>query len=230
MIDSGVVLLKYWLEVGSDKQKERLASRVSEPIKYWKLSSIDLAARERWYAYSRARDQMFGATDTERSPWYIVQADDKREARINCISHMLQSIPYEPSETPHVEIPARDKQDAYDDVASLAGRKFFGFREELGGDTLNAVGVSFTVSSHRLHCYLEGIAHFPARHCIFKTRNDVAVAVQVDQWITFARCLQLFTLVVDQRVVKRNDFPVFDGHSFLNYSQVQRVRVRWHSP
>jgi polyphosphate kinase 2 len=126
MIDSGIVLLKYWLEVGSDKQKERLASRVNEPIKQWKLSSIDLAARERWYAYSRARDRMFAATDTELSPWYIVPADDKREARINCISHMLNSIPYEPIETPHVEIPARDKGDAYDDVASLAGRKFVG--------------------------------------------------------------------------------------------------------
>ncbi len=124
IVSSGILLIKYWLEVSSDVQKKRLTERIDEPVKQWKLSKIDLGARERWYAYSRARDRMFEHTDTETCPWHIVPSDNKRKARLNCIRHLLEVVPYEDIELPRVTLPARDKTDAYDDRASLMGRRF----------------------------------------------------------------------------------------------------------
>jgi len=124
LVSSGIILLKYWLEVSSDEQKKRLNSRIDEPVKQWKLSKIDLGARERWYAYSRARDKMFEHTDTESCPWHIVPSDDKRQGRLNCISHLLEVVHYEDIDIPPIVLPERDKTDAYDDQQSLAGRRF----------------------------------------------------------------------------------------------------------
>jgi polyphosphate kinase 2 (PPK2 family) len=94
IIDSGVILLKYWLEVGQEEQTRRLEARIRDERKIWKLSPMDLRSYSRWYDYSRARDEMFAATDTEHAPWYVVRSDDKRRARLNMISHMLTNIPY----------------------------------------------------------------------------------------------------------------------------------------
>lgn len=121
---SGIIFLKYWLEVGEEEQKDRLLSRIEDPVKRWKIGGLDLEGRRRWYAYSRARDRMLERTDTEDCPWYIVPTDDKRSARLNCISHLLATIPYEPLEAEEIELPKRDKSDEYDDRASIAGRRF----------------------------------------------------------------------------------------------------------
>jgi polyphosphate kinase 2 len=94
LIDDGIILIKYWLEVGPDKQRERLAERIKDTTKHWKVSPIDLEAQSRYYDYSRARDTMFANTDTPESPWYVVPSDHQREARLNCISHLLSLIPY----------------------------------------------------------------------------------------------------------------------------------------
>ena len=91
---SGVILLKFWLEVSQQEQERRFKARVDDPVRQWKLSPMDLPSRSRWYDYSRARDTMIEATDTEIAPWYIVQADDKKRARLNCIAHLLSLIPY----------------------------------------------------------------------------------------------------------------------------------------
>jgi len=123
VIDSGIILLKYWLEVGEKEQKKRLLSRVEDPVKRWKLSDMDLEGRKRWYAYSRARDRMLEATDTVVSPWYIVPSDDQRVARLNCIRHLLDTIPYEKIEPRSVVLPGRDLSNAYDDEAALADRR-----------------------------------------------------------------------------------------------------------
>jgi polyphosphate kinase 2 len=124
IVDSGIMLLKFWLEVGSKKQKRRFEARIQDPLRQWKLSPMDLESRRRWYAYSRARDLMLDATDTEHAPWYIVRADDKRRARLNCIAHILRLIPYETVPRPEIELPERAMQDPYDDEASLRGRRF----------------------------------------------------------------------------------------------------------
>lgn len=112
MVDAGIVLLKYWLEVSADEQTRRLQSRINDPRKMWKLSQMDLDSYSRWYDYSRARDAMFDATDTAWAPWYIAQTDDKKRGRLNVISHLLSRIPYEPSPVHDVELPGR--QDAGD--------------------------------------------------------------------------------------------------------------------
>ena len=124
LIDDGITLLKYWLEVSSDEQLERFDSRIAEPTKQWKLSPIDLEARRRWYEFSLARDRMFDATDTEHAPWNIVRADSKRKARLNCITHLLSRIPYESAEAPTVELPKRSKEHKYDDKATMQGRRY----------------------------------------------------------------------------------------------------------
>ncbi len=109
MIGSGVILIKYWLEVGMEEQTKRFESRINEYQKIWKLSPMDLESHRRWYDYSRARDVMFAATDTPESPWYVVDANDQRRARLNCIAHLLSLVPYH--EVPHdkVKLPARQK-------------------------------------------------------------------------------------------------------------------------
>jgi len=109
MIESGIHLRKYWLDVSMAEQTRRFRERMSDPRKLWKLGPIDLEAHRRWWDYTRAQETMFRRTDTDQSPWYVVQADDKRRARINCIAHLLQSIPYEdltPGRTPK-RLPAR---------------------------------------------------------------------------------------------------------------------------
>ncbi len=124
IVDGGIRLIKYWLEVSNAEQKRRFEARIEDPLRQWKLSAMDLPSRERWYAYSRARDLMLEATDTEWAPWYIVPSDDKRQARLNCIAHFLSLIPYRKVNREPVELPRRSKVDEYDDVASLAGRTF----------------------------------------------------------------------------------------------------------
>ena len=94
IVDAGVQLIKFWLEVGDEEQKRRFEARIDDPLRQWKLSTMDLPSRSKWYAYSRARDQMLEATDTEHAPWHIVRSDDKRRARLNLIAHFLSLIPY----------------------------------------------------------------------------------------------------------------------------------------
>ncbi len=120
----GIQLIKFWLEVGDEEQKKRFEARIEDPLRQWKLSPMDLPSRERWYAYSRARDVMLKATDTKHAPWWIVPSDDKRRARLNVISHILKLIPYEKVKREKIELPKRDTKDEYDDKASLRGRKF----------------------------------------------------------------------------------------------------------
>ncbi|BBQ00955.1 polyphosphate kinase 2 (plasmid) [Burkholderia sp. SFA1] len=113
IIHSGVILLKYWLEVGEDEQTRRLEDRIDDGRKIWKLSPMDLRSYSRWYDYSRARDEMFEATDTERAPWYVVRSDDKRRARLNLITHLLKSVPYKAVPREKVKLPKRQKPEGY---------------------------------------------------------------------------------------------------------------------
>jgi polyphosphate kinase 2 len=122
--DNGILLLKYWLEVSDEKQAKRFHDRINDPLKQWKLSPIDLPSRERWYDYSHARDEMFAASDTKWAPWHLVSSDDKRRARLNLISHLLSSIPYERIEREPVMLPDRKLDGAYDDEASIADRRW----------------------------------------------------------------------------------------------------------
>jgi len=124
IVDDGILLIKYWLEVSDEEQKRRFGARINDPLRQWKLSPTDLCSRSRWYEYSRARDIMFEATNTKFAPWYIVRSDDKRRARLNCIRHLLGQIPYQklPQERP--KLPNRSNNDAYDDLASLKGMQF----------------------------------------------------------------------------------------------------------
>jgi polyphosphate kinase len=113
ILDSGVILLKYWLEVSQDEQTRRLTARIDDGRKTWKLSSMDLESYGRWYDYSRARDAMDAATDTETATWYLADSNDKRRARLNIISHILDTVPYESEKEPHVVLPRRQKQGDY---------------------------------------------------------------------------------------------------------------------
>jgi polyphosphate kinase len=113
MADSGIRLLKYWLEVSAGEQTRRLESRINDPRKIWKLSGMDLKSYSRWYDYSRARDAMFAATDTAWGPWYIAHTDDKKRGRLNIISHLLSQVPYEPLAPRDVTLPKRQHADGY---------------------------------------------------------------------------------------------------------------------
>jgi polyphosphate kinase 2 len=124
IVEGGVILIKLWLEVGNDEQKRRFEARVEDPIRQWKLSPMDLPSRRRWYDYSRARDAMLEQTDTKVAPWYIVRSDDKRTARLNTIAHLLSVIPYKKLPEVKVKLPNRSSKGAYDDEASIAGRRF----------------------------------------------------------------------------------------------------------
>ncbi len=124
IVDDGILLFKYWLEVSEEEQKRRFEARIDDPLRQWKLSPTDLCSRSRWYDYSRARDMMFKATDTKFAPWHIVRSDDKRRARLNCISHLLDSIPYEKVDRAKAKLPKRSMDRAYDDLASLDGLRF----------------------------------------------------------------------------------------------------------
>ncbi|KMO31620.1 polyphosphate kinase [Methylobacterium variabile] len=119
---SGIRLVKFWLEVGRHEQRRRFEARIHDPLRQWKLSPMDIESYRRWYDYSRARDAMLAATDTEDLPWHVVRSDDKRRARLNCIAHLLHLIPYEEREAEPVDLPKRSKKNAYDDT--LRNRRF----------------------------------------------------------------------------------------------------------
>jgi len=113
MTNSGILLLKYWLEVGPEEQTRRLESRIHDPRKIWKLSALDVKSYGCWYDYSRARDAMFAATDTAWAPWYVADADNKRRARLNIISHLLSQVPYRPLASREVKLPEQQQPDGY---------------------------------------------------------------------------------------------------------------------
>src|SRR5574341_253206 len=119
VVDAGIMLIKFWLEVSNKEQERRFEARVEDPLRQWKLSPMDLPSRERWYDYSRARDRMLEATDTKHAPWYIVRSDDKKRARLNCITHLLKQIPYKKVPREKVKLPERSMKGAYDDAATL---------------------------------------------------------------------------------------------------------------
>jgi polyphosphate kinase len=113
IIEAGITLIKYWFEISQEEQTRRFSERINDPRKIWKLSPMDLGSHRRWYDYARARDAMFAATDTPESPWYVVNADDKRRARLNCIAHFLSLIPYEEIPRQKVTLPPRQKAKGY---------------------------------------------------------------------------------------------------------------------
>jgi polyphosphate kinase len=123
IVESGVILIKFWLEVSDEEQKRRFEARIQDPLRQWKLSPMDLPSREKWYEYSRARDAMLKATDTKVAPWYIVPSDDKRRARLNCIAQLLRLIPHKKVPRKRVRLPKRSNKGAYDDKATLKGRR-----------------------------------------------------------------------------------------------------------
>ena len=124
IVDGGIQLIKYWLEVSEEEQKRRFVARIEDPLRQWKLSPTDLCSRSRWFEYSRARDMMFEATNTKFAPWYIVRSDDKRRARLNCIRHLLDLIPHQTVPRDRPTLPERATEGAYDDRATLEGRRF----------------------------------------------------------------------------------------------------------
>jgi len=124
IVDTGILLIKYWLEVGKKEQQRRFEARLQDPLRQWKLSPMDLGSFGRWYEYSRARDKMLEATDTKHAPWYLIRSDNKREARLNCISHLLSLIPYKKAPREKIKLPKRSDKGSYDDQASLRGHRF----------------------------------------------------------------------------------------------------------
>lgn len=121
---SGIILIKYWLEVSNKEQERRFEARIEDPLRQWKLSPVDLPSREKWYDYSRARDRMLAATDTKHAPWYIVRSNDKKRARLNCITHLLSLIPYQKLPREKVKLPKPSNKNKYDDEVTLKGRTF----------------------------------------------------------------------------------------------------------
>ena len=124
LANEGIILIKYWMSVNREEQARRFKARIKDPLRQWKLSPMDLESFKRWYDYSRARDAMFLATDTEHSPWHIVNSNDKKRARLNCISHLLSMIPYERLPHDPVKLPKQNMSKKYDDLAPLVTRKF----------------------------------------------------------------------------------------------------------
>lgn len=124
IVDGGIILIKFWLEVSDKEQKRRFEARITDPIRQWKLSPMDLPSRTKWYEYSLARDQMFKATDTKWAPWRILRSDDKKRARLNCIAQLLELLPHKKLSREKIKLPDRETKHAYNDEASLKGRKF----------------------------------------------------------------------------------------------------------
>jgi polyphosphate kinase 2 len=124
IVASGIILIKFWLEVGQEEQRKRFEARIEDPLRQWKLSPMDIESYARWYAYSRARDQMLETTDTKDAPWYIVRSDDKRRGRLNCIAHFLKLIPYKEVPRDKVKLPKRMTKGEYDDQATIESRRF----------------------------------------------------------------------------------------------------------
>ncbi len=124
LVEGGIQLIKIWLESSDQEQKRRFEARIDDPLRQWKLSPMDLPSRTKWFEYSRARDQMLKATYTKWAPWHIQRSDDKKRARLNCLHHILNLIPYKKVPREKVKLPDRSMKGAYDDQASLKGRKF----------------------------------------------------------------------------------------------------------
>ena len=122
--DRGIILIKYWFDVGMEEQARRFQGRIDDPRKVWKLSPMDVESYKRWYKYSKARDRMLEATDTEHAPWHVVRSDSKKRARLNCISHLLSQIPYQELPREKVELGKRNMKGKYNDQATLEGRRF----------------------------------------------------------------------------------------------------------
>ncbi|VIO77615.1 polyphosphate kinase 2 [Bradyrhizobium ivorense] len=124
IIEGGIILIKLWLEVGMEEQERRFRARIDDPLRQWKLSPMDTESYRRWYDYSRARDLMFKATSSKHAPWHVIRSDDKRRARLNCISHLLKTIPYGRVKRDKVKLPRRSDKGRYNDQAGLRGMKF----------------------------------------------------------------------------------------------------------
>jgi polyphosphate kinase 2 len=124
IVESGIRLLKYWLEVSPGEQKRRFRARIDDPVRQWKLSPTDLESRRLWYDYSRARDKMLDATDTEVAPWHVVRSDDKKRARLSLIKHLLGQVPYERVKREKVEMVGRSRKRAYDDESPMRKRRW----------------------------------------------------------------------------------------------------------
>ena len=119
IVDAGIILIKVWLEVGREEQAKRFAARINDPLRQWKLSPMDVLSYNRWYDYSRARDMMFKSTNSKHAPWCVIRSDDKRRARLNCISHVLKTIPYKRLSPEKVVLPKWSKKGQYNDAAAL---------------------------------------------------------------------------------------------------------------
>ena len=124
IVEGGIILIKFWLEVSDKEQKRRFEARITDPVRQWKLSPMDLPSRSKWFEYSRARDLMLQATDTKWAPWRILRSDDKKRARLNCITELLEIIPHKKVPREKIELPKRSMKGAYDDEAPLKGRRF----------------------------------------------------------------------------------------------------------
>lgn len=124
IVNAGIKLVKIWLEVSDKEQKRRFEARIDDPLRQWKLSPMDLPSRQKWFEYSLARDMMLKATDTKWAPWYILRSDDKKRARLNCIRHILDRLPYKKVPRDKIKLPDRSMKHAYDDQASIKKRKF----------------------------------------------------------------------------------------------------------
>jgi polyphosphate kinase 2 len=124
IVESGIRLVKYWLEVSPGEQKRRFQARIDDPLRQWKLSPTDLESRRRWYDYSQARDMMLAATDTKHAPWHIVRSDDKKRARLNVIAHLLSQIPFKRVARERVKPVGRSKKRAYDDETPMKKRRY----------------------------------------------------------------------------------------------------------
>ena len=124
IVDAGIQLLKIWLEVGQEEQERRFRARIDDPLRQWKLSPMDIESYRRWYDYSRARDMMFKATHSKHAPWYVIRSDDKRRARLSCIAHLLEMIPYKRVRGDKVRLPKRSNKGRYKDQAGLRGINF----------------------------------------------------------------------------------------------------------
>jgi polyphosphate kinase 2 len=119
IVEGGIILIKYWLEAGMEEQEKRFTARIDDPLRQWKLSPMDIESYRRWYDYSKARDLMFKATNSKHAPWYVVNSEDKRRARLNCITHLLSMIPYKHIRREKVELPKRSDKGRYNDQAML---------------------------------------------------------------------------------------------------------------
>jgi polyphosphate kinase 2 len=124
VVEGGIQLIKIWLESSDQEQKRRFEARIDDPLRQWKLSPMDLPSRSRWFEYSRARDRMLEATDTKHAPWHVLRSDDKKRARLNCLAHLLKLIPYKKVPREKIKLPKRSMKGAYDDQATLKGRRF----------------------------------------------------------------------------------------------------------